>query len=113
MKLQWVSARIPESGIEAYLVVACAPKEDHERAKRIIEEAGTVATETGLGPRQLAEHRAELLEALKQARKTVFHFACAKTAPAWTSLKEIEAAASMHPDVRKIDAAIAKAEGRG
>ena len=33
---------------------------------RLIAEAGTVATETGLTPRQLAEQRAELLEALRQ-----------------------------------------------
>lgn len=31
----------------------------------LIAEAGTVATETGLTPRQLAEQRAELLEALR------------------------------------------------
>ena len=32
---------------------------------RLIAEAGTVAHETGLTPRQLAEQRAELLEALQ------------------------------------------------
>jgi len=32
----------------------------------LIAEAGTVTTETGLTPRQLAEQRAELLEALRE-----------------------------------------------
>ena len=32
---------------------------------RLIAEAGTVATETGLTPRQLADQRAELLAALE------------------------------------------------
>ena len=36
------------------------------RARRIAE-AGTVATETGLTPRQLADQRAELLAAAKAA----------------------------------------------
>jgi len=37
-----------------------------ENDARLIAEAGTVAHETGLTPRQLAEHRAELLEALQR-----------------------------------------------
>lgn len=41
-------------------------EEDYATA-RLIAEAGTVATETGLTPRQLAEQRAELLEALQNA----------------------------------------------
>ena len=36
---------------------------------RLIAEAGTIATETGLTPRQLAEQRAELLEALRDLLK--------------------------------------------
>jgi hypothetical protein len=35
---------------------------------RLIAEAGTVYHETGLTPRQLAEQRAELLEALEECR---------------------------------------------
>lgn len=35
---------------------------------RLIAEAGTVHHETGLSPRQLAEHRAELLAALTMVR---------------------------------------------
>lgn len=41
------------------------PKEVKANA-RLIAEAGTVLHETGLTPRQLAEQRAELLEALEQ-----------------------------------------------
>lgn len=40
----------------------------HENA-RLIAEAGTVLHETGLTPRQLAEQRAALLEALRYARR--------------------------------------------
>lgn len=52
-------AEVPLTGDEEYdrdVTVANA---------RLIAEAGTVATETGLTPRQLAEQRAELLEALQ------------------------------------------------
>lgn len=38
---------------------------------RLIAEAGTVATETGLTPRQLAEQRKELLEAAKDAVEAI------------------------------------------
>ena len=40
-------------------------REAYQANAQLIAEAGTVATETGLTPRQLAEQRAELLEALK------------------------------------------------
>jgi len=41
------------------------PMEEHRANARLIAEAGTVATETGLTPRQLADQRKELLEALE------------------------------------------------
>ena len=40
-----------------------------EANARLIAEAGTVLHETGLTPRQLAEQRAELLEALQRLEK--------------------------------------------
>ena len=47
---------------------------------QLIAEAGTVATETGLTPRQLAEQRQELLEACKQAKAILEHvFNCQDT----------------------------------
>jgi hypothetical protein len=42
-------------------------EESHCLMRRKIAEAGTVATETGLTPRQLAEQRAELANALRDA----------------------------------------------
>lgn len=43
-----------------------------ENNARLIAEAGTVATETGLTPRQLAEQRAELLDALENLMSNSF-----------------------------------------
>ena len=40
-----------------------------EANAQLIAEAGTVATETGLTPRQLADQRKELLKALKEINK--------------------------------------------
>lgn len=48
--------------------VACCKDGDIEQVQanaRLIAEAGTVAHETGLTPRQLAEQRDDLLEALR------------------------------------------------
>ena len=42
------------------------PVAERDANTRLIAEAGTVLHETGLTPRQLAEQRAELLEALKK-----------------------------------------------
>jgi hypothetical protein len=41
------------------------PPDERAANARLIAEAGTVTTETGLTPRQLAEQRAELLAALE------------------------------------------------
>lgn len=57
-----------ERGNEIALVISATPTGDVCRSKvsaTLIAEAGTVAHETGLTPRQLAEQRAELLAALK------------------------------------------------
>jgi len=67
--------------------------EEAQANARLIAEAGTVAHETGLTPRQLAEQRDELLAALKEARDTL------NGAPETVGLHA------------QIDAAIAKAEG--
>ena len=40
--------------------------EHYDANARLITGAGTVATETGLTPRQLADQRTELLEALRE-----------------------------------------------
>lgn len=50
--------------MHVYKCSECSPK-DLEYTVNLIHEAGTVAHETGLTPRQLAEQRAQLLEALK------------------------------------------------
>lgn len=47
------------------------PVAERDANTRLIAEAGTVLHETGLTPRQLAEQRAELLEALRLAAGTV------------------------------------------
>lgn len=51
------------------------PKEVKANA-RLIAEAGTVLHETGLTPRQLAEQRAELLEALCDCREALRRNGC-------------------------------------
>lgn len=66
---------------------------------RLIAEAGTVATETGLTPRQLAEQRAELLEVVQGLMRYV----------EW-----INGDRETHPQQALLDktrAAIAKAKG--
>lgn len=50
---------------------AADPVAERDANTRLIAEAGTVLHETGLTPRQLAEQRAELLEALNRAADTV------------------------------------------
>lgn len=45
------------------------PVAERDANTRLIAEAGTVLHETGLTPRQLAESRAELLEALQRLEK--------------------------------------------
>lgn len=73
----------PSDGIDA----------DARANARLIAEAGTVATETGLTPRQLAEQRKELLEALCDLAESV------------------RAAGITGPYLDAADAAIAKATG--
>ncbi len=54
--------------------VGCVTRDhggNHEANARLIAESGTVHHETGLTPRQLAEQRAELLEALEKASATI------------------------------------------
>lgn len=70
------TASIPQDGAECFWIVGHdgrdigavdGPQTDEREAlARLIAEAGTVLHETGLTPRQLAEQRAELLEALKR-----------------------------------------------
>lgn len=53
---------------------SCAGDDTAFANAALIAEAGTVATETGLSPRQLADQRAELLEALRGAEALVSCF---------------------------------------
>lgn len=48
-----------------YVIARCGGK-DREANARLITEAGNISNTTGLTPRQLAEQRAALLEALEQ-----------------------------------------------
>ena len=58
-------------------IVACpgaslgANADEHEANARLIAEAGTVATETGRTPRQLADDRAALLEACQRVLRSL------------------------------------------
>lgn len=77
---------------------------------RLIAEAGTVASETGLSPRQLAEQRQELLEAASKALDIIQWMSGSTdfspegpAATAWQSTRD--------GDLPKIRAAIAKARG--
>lgn len=53
-------------GPDIALVIGGKPQEEHEANANLIAEAGTVANETGLTPRQLATQREDLLEACKK-----------------------------------------------
>jgi hypothetical protein len=74
-------------------------RNEREANARLIAEAGTVATETGLTPRQLADQRAELLEALTSA----YHILASISSPdtRWGNTS-----------MRKIREILSKAEGR-
>jgi hypothetical protein len=69
----WFQVQAEKNGYHGRVgSVAITPDRNERNAEdeanaRLIAEAGTVATETGLTPRQLAEQRAELLEAAKDA----------------------------------------------
>lgn len=69
----------------------------------LICEAGTVATETGLTPRQLADQRAELLEALRQIVTRYVELVNSGDCGSWNPENELE--------VMDARAAIAKATG--
>lgn len=56
----FVETEMPVASVFFYYAAAA------EANAALIAEAGTVANETGLTPRQLADQRAELLEALKE-----------------------------------------------
>jgi hypothetical protein len=73
----------------------------------LISEAGTVLHETGLTPRQLVEQRAALLEALRSTRGVL---ACALKSAA-PDFFETDEDVSDHIQIKKIDAAIALAQG--
>jgi hypothetical protein len=77
-KGKWVAEKllgckeIKSDALDTYgnksLVCTTAGREEKEDIANanLITEAGTIANETGLTPRQLAEQRSELLEALKE-----------------------------------------------
>lgn len=74
-----------------------------ERDAHLIAEAGTVANETGLTPQQLADQRAELLEALRQIVTRYVELVNSGDCGSWNPEKELEVV-----DAR---AAIARATG--
>jgi hypothetical protein len=90
--------------------------EQHANA-RLIAEAGTVATETGKTPRQLADDRADLLQVLYMQVDTIHEAASAKAR--WliqrdTPVNEVIPYLSTHDEIawyQIMRAAIAKAEG--
>jgi hypothetical protein len=90
----YVEARI-RAGVRQE-VAACGPteqgSEQQEANADLIAEAGTVLHETGRTPRRLADERAELLEALKAARRFV-----------------VSSHDPVGDELQRIDAAIAKA----
>lgn len=81
-----------------------ALREHSEANARLIAEAGTVASETGLTPRQLAEQRQELITALKELTDIARTFRnVPKSEQNWGQLDD--------EVLEQAFAAIAKAEG--
>lgn len=75
---------------------------------RLIAEAGTVHHETGLTPRQLAEQRAELLEALE----AISHMRDSNPSDAMADMPPLDYARHIMAEMRReARAAIAKAGG--
>lgn len=68
----YIDAQLRDGVIQE--IAACGPTEtqgQQEKNAALFVEAGTVANETGLTPRQLAEQRAELLAVLQKIMQQI------------------------------------------